>query len=288
MGGGFTGLGDSLVGRWDPDSRLYIATGWTFGPAGPARIDLGAGVVLSVDFANPEATNEVTIEAPLAGDPALLDDLTRRRGALLLGPEAFGRLLALSGPVADARSVRLGEARPGSPEGRRLRGALARFVVLAELANDGDLAPLEAALAAIEAAASAVLVDPALELLGSSARGLALEGGEALLDAARRRRLVTSDPRTGDELAAAVSAAAGILGDQTLAQRLQRLADDIHHGRYRRRPAAGERLAYAPLDIMRAIILPEEEAMMTARREAAAEDLGPAVAIDGPPGAPGS
>ena len=77
---------EPLVGRWDPDARLYIATGWTYGPAGPASALLAPGVQLAVDFANPQTVNTLTIEAALIGDPRALDPVTLAVVEALLGP----------------------------------------------------------------------------------------------------------------------------------------------------------------------------------------------------------
>lgn len=86
---------EQLVGRWDLETGRYVVTGWTYGPAGPARAALTPRLTLSLDYANPHLTNEVLIDAPEG--PLDMDPRTEASARAVLGSAAYERLLRLAG-----------------------------------------------------------------------------------------------------------------------------------------------------------------------------------------------
>jgi hypothetical protein len=200
---------------------------------------MGSGVRLSVDYANPQLATDLTVEAPLDGDPADLPEPTRRVASALLGPEPLQRLVSLARPDAPRHPERIsgggdyGPATAGVP-----RAALGRFVLLAETAADPDLSPLATATAALEAAAvAAAVADPAGSVLLGPARELATPATWDLVALAAAGQLAFHDPQVEQEMAAILRRVVGVLDDEVLARRLSRLAGDLGDGPVRNRPA---------------------------------------------------
>lgn len=266
------GASEQLVGRWDPDARLYIATGWTYGPAGPATVEVSPTVTLTVDYANPHVTSEITIEAPIDGDPRLLDADTERVARSLLGPSTLYRLLDLAQPGGARQPSRISdEFGFGDPKQGLRQDALGQFTLLVETATDPDAPRLKAALAGIEAAGVAPIADPSLHVLMEAARGVAQTGADTLLTLAADRSLELEDFRLEQELSAAIRRAARILDDEVLVRRLGRLLRDLDEGVFRSRPPVA------------AMATPSMAPPPRARRRA--EPTGPPVEIEGPPSA---
>lgn len=215
-----------LVGRWDDGARLFVATGWTYGPAGPASVDLAPGLRFAVDFADPDVTTEITIEAPLDGDPARLDPRAERAARMLLGPPTLRTLLALARPGASDHAVTIVEAsRREELTAGMQRRALGRFTVLAEMTTEARVSRLGVAIAGLEAASVAPTVDPGMGVMLTPARALARDGAETLLALVDAGELDASTLHPSSDPARVLRAAMPVLGDEVLARRLRGLAD---------------------------------------------------------------
>ncbi|PLS74950.1 MAG: hypothetical protein CYG61_09950 [Actinobacteria bacterium] len=220
--------GEGLVGRWDPDSRLFRATGMNYGPAGPATVEIGEGVRVSVDYANPHMTSEVVIEARLEGDPTQLASQVAQAGASLLGSEALARLLALgrSDPPHGPRRIS-GDEAPYRREPPLRRRSLGRLALLLELATEPDVTALQAAVAGLEGAAVAAIADPDMVVLAPLTRSLASRSAAALLGLNDAGMLAFEARRAALELAAVIHKALPFVDSELVRRRLRSLEDDL-------------------------------------------------------------
>jgi hypothetical protein len=126
-------FGDALVVDI-ADDGVRSVRGMAPGPAGAATIEVGDGVLLSVDFADPSVLCEVEL-APDA-DAEVMDALIgAKRAATVRGVDAPGRPVRIEGhPANDARFSSLPTEAPASE--------LAAVTSLASLAEDPRRAPL--------------------------------------------------------------------------------------------------------------------------------------------------
>ena len=279
---------EPLVGRWDEAARLFVVTGWTYGPAGPARVTIAPGLTFAVDFANPTVTSEITIEAPLSGDPWALDPVVARAAASLLGSRALDRLLELGRGGGPGHAVRIADDVWRPPADVARQAGMARFVVLAELATDPDVADVPAAVAGLEAAATAPTADPDLRVLRAPAAALASDAAEILLGAAGRGSFDLADGRAADELASVVQGALAVVDDALLVRRLHQFRDDLRHRSSWSQPPAAASLAAPGAPTAQAAASAPAGRTPTRRSRAvraAARPLRPErLAVDGPPG----
>ena len=248
-----------LVAGFDPVARLTTLHARPAGPAGSAGIDLGAGVELDVDVADPGSVAGLTVELPQVGDAGALPAGVRRRLEALLGPEraaALGALVA-DGPddtVTLPRRLAAGDDRGESAAGA---GGSARSVPhaaqspatgvapplqRAALAHVAACAPgvprLVRAVALLEAAAALDEVSPRLDLR-TTARHDARVGAELLVDLLADGLVVVPSERVAGALAPIVRRTVRLLDrDGLLASRLTALAGDLERGHVARSHSA--------------------------------------------------
>jgi hypothetical protein len=227
---------EQLVGRWDPAARLFIVTGWTYGPAGPARVDVAPGLTFGVDFANPTVTCEISMEAPLSGDHTALDPKTEAAALALLGPRTLDRVLRLADPDRRRHTARIASSQLRDPKGGLRTEALGRFALLAETATNRDVDPLTAALAGLEAAAVASIADPSLSVLRTAAATLVSGATDLLRYAVERDNVEVNDLRFEQEVSTLVRRALRAVDNDVAARRLQRFIRDLERGAFRARP----------------------------------------------------
>ena len=243
-----------LVAGCDPVARLATLRARPAGPAGSAGIDLGSGVELDVDVADPGSVAGLTVELPSAGEPGALPSGVRRRLEALLRPEraaAFGALVA-DGPddtvtlprrlaasderdeaAAQGVTGRSGRSVPRAPE--RPATGVAPPLQRAALAHVAACAPgvprLVRAVALLEAAAALDEVSSRLDLRATARRD-ARVGAELLVDLLADDLVVVPSTCEAGALAPIVRRAAHLLDDGLLASRLTALAGDLDRGRH--------------------------------------------------------
>lgn len=257
-----------LVAGCDPLARLATLRARPAGPAGSAGIDLGAGVELDVDVADPGSVAGLTVELPQVGDPGALPAGVRRRLEALLGPEraaALGALVA-DGPddtVTLPRRLAAGDERGRPAAG--VAGGPARSVPHAAQSPATGVAPplqraglahvaacapgvprMVRAVALLEAAAALDEVSPRLDLR-ATARHDARVGAELLVDLLADGLVVVPSERAAGALAPIVRRAVRLLdSDGLLASRLTALAVDLERGHVARPHGAAPPAAPVP------------------------------------------
>ncbi|HEX6422331.1 MAG TPA: hypothetical protein VFZ79_02570 [Acidimicrobiales bacterium] len=257
-----------LVAGCDPVARLATVRARPAGPAGSAGLDLGPGVELDVDVADPASLAGLIVELPPTGDPGDLPAALRRRLAALLGPE---RAAALGTLVADRpddtvtlpRRLVAGDARRESVAG--VAGGSARSVPHAAQSPATGVAPplqraalaqvaacapgvprLVRAVALLEAAAALHEMSPRLDLR-ATARHDARVGAELLVDLLADGMVVVPSGRVAGALAPIVRRAVRVLDrDGLLSSRLTALAGDLERGHVARSHGAAPPAAPVP------------------------------------------
>jgi hypothetical protein len=258
---------EPVVGQWDPGGGLATVRGWSAGPAGSAGLDLGAGIELDVDVAEPERLVDLAIELPRAARPGALTVRQRRTLDVLLGPERVDTFVAAARQTSgseptppwrlDDRGVVYrsppGAEPPGEDEGYRRRSrpggvgpTLHRTALAHAVAGAPAVPMLVRAVGLLEAAVALSPVSQALDLSAAVRRDSRV-GTELLLDVLAGDGLVVPDDRAALELAALLRRVRHHLDGQDLAAaRLVALARQLDQGDHvagpRRPPrAAGAR-----------------------------------------------
>lgn len=224
-----------LVATCEPDARLVTVRQRRAGPAGSAGLDLGAGVELDVDVADPTSVAGLTVELATTGDAGKLPAAVRRRLDVLLGPERAAALAGLVRAAADRDTV-VEQALPstGAPAGSE--GGVAPALQRAALAHRAACEPgaprLVRAVALLDAAAALGEVWHRLDLR-AAARHDAGIGADLLLGLLADDEVTLPGPRAAAALVPVLRQAARLLDGQPLAaSRLKTLARDIERGRH--------------------------------------------------------
>jgi hypothetical protein len=123
----------ALVADCDPVAQLATVQSQPVGSAGSAGLDLGAGVEVDIDVADPGTVVGLTIELPSGGEMGALPASVRRRLSALLGADRSAELCALVGDAADGqvylrRALGTDDTRQGNPVGRVDDGELRRYL----------------------------------------------------------------------------------------------------------------------------------------------------------------
>ncbi|HEX6421062.1 MAG TPA: hypothetical protein VFZ77_21340, partial [Acidimicrobiales bacterium] len=248
----------ALVVACDPVARLATVREHPAGPAGSAGLDLGAGVELDIDVADPSRLAGLTVELPATGPVGDLPAGARSRLHALLGPGGVAELGAAIRDAActsaaadgagaghpplrpltgDAGASPDGVATPPQPgnDGDRAAGvapALQRGALAHAAACEPGVPRLVRAVALLEAADALERVGHRLDLR-SMARHDARVGAGLLVDLLAEGLLVVPSVRLAGALAAVVRGAVGLLAGQPLvASRLTALADELERGRH--------------------------------------------------------
>jgi hypothetical protein len=163
---------ESLVVECDPVARLVTVRSRTVGPAGSAALDLGGGIELDVDVAQPAALAGLTVELPLSGELVGLTGGVARRLEALLGPQRTEQVQAVVREAAtgevDLRRP-LGAASTASGAiGTGVDLALQRAALSHATACRPGATPLVRAAALLEAAGALADIDHRLDVRSSA------------------------------------------------------------------------------------------------------------------------